>query len=124
MIDNKNARGRGMKKLRTIIVMSFILSYILLSNNPIDDTMNFIIGGSIPGTKFAIGFWPSVGIILIIAWLIKKYIQSLKLQMLEHTAKQIKSENSLKEFSDTYGDTDQSLQKAILGQKDYNASGL
>lgn len=42
--------------------------------------------------------------------------------MLEHTAKDIKAENKRKEFSENYGDSDKKLQKAILGQKDYNPS--
>lgn len=113
-----------MNKLRASLIVGSILSYIKIANNPIDDAMNFIIGGSIPGTKLAIGFWPSIGLILLTVWLIKKYVSSIKLQMLEHTAKDIKAENKRKEFSENYGDSDKKLQKAILGQKDYNPSSF
>lgn len=109
-----------MNKLRASLIIGTFIGYIKISSNPIDDAMNFIIGGSIPGTKIAIGFWPSTILILLTIWLIKRYVSSIRLQMLEQTAKDIKSENKRKEFSENYGVTDKKLQKAILGQKDYN----
>lgn len=90
-----------MRKLLWAIVLSAVVGFIVWSKNPLDDTVNFIIGGSIPGSEISIGFWSMVGIILLIILIILKAIANLKLQMLEATSKQIKSEEAKKEFEDS-----------------------
>ena len=105
-----------MRKFYILLVIVSVFIFHNWSQNPIDDTMNFILGGTIPGTKTAIGFWPMLGLISFLLWLLVRFVKHLKLQMLEQTAKQITIEKARDEFSDTYGTKDPALQKAILGQ--------
>lgn len=110
-----------MQKLYTALILGLFIGFILWSNNPIDDTMNFVVGGTIPGTKSSLGFWPMIGIITGLLWLLMRFTRHLKLQMLEHTAKQITAEKARDEFAENYGTKDPALQKAILGQSELKA---
>ncbi len=107
-----------MRKLYILIFLGLLVAYVSWSKNPIDDTMNFILGGTIPGTKTALGFWPMIGIITVFLGLLIRFIGHLKLQMLEHTAKQITTEKARDEFAQSYSTKDPELQKAILGQSE------
>ncbi len=100
----------------TLVVVSGVTGFILWSQDPLNDTVNFIIGGTIPGTKNALGFWPMLGMIFVLLWLLARFIRNLKLQMLEHTAHQIVAEKARDEFAESYSTKDTALQKAILGQ--------
>lgn len=87
-----------MKKLLWASILIAVVSFIVWSNNPIDDTMNFIIGGTVPGTKHSIGFWSMIGFIGLILLAIRSAFRGLKLQMLAHTAREIKAEEAKKDF--------------------------
>ncbi len=89
------------KKLLWGVIVVAVIGFIVWSKNPLDDTVNFIIGGSVPNSDLSIGFWSMAGIILLILLVILKAISNLKLQMLAATAKQIKSEEAKKEFEDS-----------------------
>lgn len=90
-----------MKKITWAIICAAIVWFIIWSKNPLDETMNFIIGGTIPGTKNSIGFWPMLGVVGLILIGVRKFFQNLKFQMLEHTAKQITKEKAIEEFEQT-----------------------
>ncbi len=110
-----------MRKLYILIILGLLIAYVTWSKNPIDDLMNFILGGTIPGTKTALGFWPMIGMIIVQLGLLVRFVGHLKLQMLEHTAKQITSEKARDDFAESYGTKDPALQKAILGQSELTA---
>jgi hypothetical protein len=111
------------RKFYMLIIASLVITFVLWSKNPIDDTMNFILGGTIPGTKTALGFWPMIGMITILIRLLVRFIGNLKLQMLEHTAKQIMTEKARDEFTENYSTKDPALQQAILGQSELTIKG-
>ena len=91
-----------MKKLLWSLVLIVIVSFAVWSKDPIYDTVNFIIGGTIPGTKLSIGFWSMLGIAGAILLVIRSGLQSLKLQMLAHTATEIKAGEAKKEFETSH----------------------
>jgi len=116
-------RGEGtVRKLYFLIILGLLVTYVTWSKNPIDDTMNFILGGTIPGTKTALGFWPMIGMIIAMFGLLIRFVGHLKLQMLEHTAKQIKTEKALDKFTQSYDTKDPDLQKAVLGQHEFTSN--
>ena len=82
-------------------ILIAIISFIVLSKDPLNDTVNFIIAGSIPGTHVSIGFWSVIGLALSILWFIHRGVKNTRLQMLEHTATQIKTERAKDEFKQT-----------------------
>lgn len=87
-----------MKKLVWALVVVAIVSFIVWSKSPLDDTMNFIIGGSIPGTKTSLGFWPMMLVAGSILLLIRRGIKNAQFRMLESTAKSVKAEKIQAEF--------------------------
>lgn len=88
------------KKLIWMVVLAAITSFIVWSKSPLNDTVNFIIGGSIPGTKVALGFWPTLGIIAGTLLLIRLGIKSAQMQMIESATKQSKADQAKSEFKD------------------------
>lgn len=109
-----------MKKLGFVVLISLIILFMMLSNDPLNDTVNFLIAGSIPGTTLALGFWPTMGIVLALCYGLKKYIDHLKDQLIQQTAEQISEENVKKEFQETYGTNDPAIKKAIFGQAEFD----
>lgn len=103
-----------MKKVRTILLGMVIVGFIVWSNDPIDDTANFIIGGLVPGTDIALGFWHTVGMIVLCAWAVKRAVTTLRLQLLEHTAKQITAEKMKDEFAAQHNVTFNPKQRSVI----------
>lgn len=100
--------------MRTIIVMVAIVGFVVWSHDPIDDTVNFIIGGSIPGTNLALGFWQTVLCIALLLWVIKRMIAKVRLQLLEQTASQIKAEKMKEEFTERHTVTFDPKQRSVI----------
>lgn len=117
-VEEKNCEEMRVKKIVWALVLVAIIGLMVWSNDPIDDTMNFIIGGSIPGTKLALGFWPTIGVIGTVLLLIHRGLRHTRLQMLENTAKQIKSENAKNEFrNQNSGEFDPKQRSVIAARK-------
>lgn len=89
-----------MKRAMWALVLVAIVSFVVWSSNPLDDTMNFIIGGSIPGTKASLGFWPMMGIIGLILFIIRRGIKNALASIIEETTKNNQSERAQAEFKD------------------------
>ncbi len=107
-----------MKRILWGVTVFLVISFIVWSKNPIDDTVNFIIGGTIPGTKNSIGFWPMIGLATTTLVFIKKAFASLKFQMLAHTATEIKSEAAKKEFEEAHNyEFDRSKRSVIAARQ-------
>lgn len=90
-----------MKKATWVSVLTATVGFMVLSNDPLNDTVNFIIAGSIPGTNLSIGFWSTLLLAAILLWCVHLGFKKAKLQMLEHTATQIKAEQAKAEFEDS-----------------------
>lgn len=103
-----------MKKVRTILFAMAIMGFVVWSHDPIDDTANFIVGGSVPGTKIVLGFWPTIGFIGILFWILKRAITSIRLQLLEHTAKQISAEKMNQDFKEKNTAVLEPSQRAVI----------
>ncbi len=91
-----------MKKVVWALVMASVISFLIWSKNPLDEVANFIIGGEVPGTKLVLSFWPSIGLATITLWLVKRWVKSLRVQMLSHTAQEINSEKAQAEFKEAH----------------------
>jgi len=87
-----------MKKVFWVGLVVATAGYIASLPSPLNDTFNFIIGGTIPGTSRSLGFWPFMSLVLIAIVLLIRFLHTIRLQMLEGKAKQIKAEQ-LKEQS-------------------------
>jgi uncharacterized membrane protein len=111
-----------MKKLATALFVAAVVGFILWSHDPIDDTVNFIIGGSIPGTTYALGFWQTIGLIALLLLGLKRIVTSLRLQFLENTAKQINAEKIKQEFAEQHNVTfDPKMRSVIAAPTKNNA---
>ena len=89
-----------MRKLLWVVVVLAVISFVVWSKNPLDETVNFIIGGSVPGTKIVLGFWPTVGLIIAILWLIHRGIKNARLKMMEDVTKKDKAAKAKAEFKE------------------------
>lgn len=99
------------------LVLVAIIGLAFWSNDPINDTVNFIIGGSIPGTKLALGFWPMIGVIAGILLLIRRGLRHTHLQMLENTAKQIRAEEAKTEFKNQNSSEFDPEQRSVIAAR-------
>jgi hypothetical protein len=70
------------------------IGFIIISNDPLNEAANFIIGGSIPGTQYSIGAWSSLLLVAILMWVLSRGLRRARFQMLEHTAKMITKEQT------------------------------
>jgi hypothetical protein len=109
-----------MKKLILAVLVSLIIGFMLLSNDPLNDIVNFLIAGSIPGTNLALGFWPTIGIAALLLFGVKKYFNHLNDELLQQTAKQITEETAKSEFKETYGTKDSASKKAIFAHAEFD----
>lgn len=91
-----------MKKLLLCGVLLAIVSFIVWSSDPLNDTVNFIIAGSVPGTDFSIGLWSTIALATALLWAVYRGFKRTQLQMLEQTAKQIKTEQAQNEFEGSH----------------------
>lgn len=89
-----------MKRAVWALVLVAIVSFVVWSSNPLDDTMNFIVGGSIPGTKASLGFWPMMGVIGLVVLGIRRGIKNAQLRIIEESTKHNKNERAHAEFKD------------------------
>lgn len=84
------------------IVLLGVVGYGLWLNDPLIDSFDFIIGGIVPGTNTVLGFWPFIGLLLIVLWLLWRGLERTRLQMLENTARQIKAEKAQRAFHEQH----------------------
>lgn len=103
-----------MKKVRVLLVISVIIAFAVWSHDPIDDAANFIVGGLVPGTDIALGFWHTAGVVFLLMWLLKRSVTALRLQLLEHTAKQITAEKVKQEFAEQHSTTFDPKQRSVI----------
>lgn len=90
-----------MKKIVWGSILVVVVSFMVWSKDPLNETVNFIIAGNVPGTSISIGFWSTLLLAAIMLWLVTLGFKKAKLQMLEHTAKEIKKAEAEKEFQET-----------------------
>lgn len=106
-----------MKKIRAILLVMAMVGFVVWSHDPIDDAANFIIGGLVPGTNIALGFWHTAGVIALLIWAVKRSITALRLQLLEHTAKQITAEKIKDEFSMQHNSSFDPKQRSVIAAR-------
>lgn len=110
-----------MKYVRILLVIAPVAGFMMWSNDPADDIIHFIIGGTIPGTKQALGFWPILLCIFTLVCLYIRFARNLRLQMLEHTAKQITAEKQRSEFQDSFEGANSMYRDKMFGQQGFEA---
>lgn len=94
-----NVKRFFVKKLLVVILL-FIASmlYWLKVPEPLNAFVSFIIGGDVPGTSIVLGFWPTVGFGVFCLYLLKRFVTHIRLQSLEYTSNQIRSEQEKRDF--------------------------
>lgn len=106
-----------MKKVVWFLAITLVVGFIILSNNPVDEIMNFIIGGSIPGTKIVLGFWPSLGLIALLLWLVRRAASRMRLQMMKRTTEEIKIENAKIDFQNTNNPEQKHKNRSVIAAR-------
>lgn len=106
-----------MKKIAWAAALAAIVSFIVWSGDPLNDTVNFIIAGSIPGTNVSIGLWSTLCLAVLLLWLVRLGYQKVKLQMLEQTAKQIKTEQAKNEFESSHKTEFDRSQRSVIAAR-------
>jgi hypothetical protein len=91
-----------MKKLLWALVILAIGSFIVWSSDPLNQAANFLIGGSVPGTKIVLGFWPTLGVAATIVLLIKRSLKNARLKMMEEVTRQTKEAKVKAEFKEQH----------------------
>ena len=89
-----------MKKIFWGTVAIAIIMFIAFSQHPLDTVVNFVIGGVVPGTKIALGFWPMMTFAVLLLLALHRMLKNMRLKMIETTTRQIKSEQAAKEFKE------------------------
>lgn len=102
------------KKITWVIVLVAVAWFVTWSNDPINDTANFIIAGSIPGTSLSIGLWSTLLLSALLFWLVWLGIKHANLQMLEHTAQQIKKDQAETDFHESTGFTFDTTKRSVI----------
>lgn len=75
-----------------VIVCGYALSRV---NDPLNTFASFLIAGVVPGTNIMLGLWPTIGVGVMASWLLLRWIKRIRLQALEHTARQITAEKEV-----------------------------
>lgn len=91
-----------MKKVAWGIIVALIIGYLVLSSDPLNEVVNFIIAGSIPGTTVSIGFWSTmllVGIFMIVIYRAVKNAQHKMIVSEVQKAKTSKAEDESSEIT-------------------------
>lgn len=88
-----------MKKL-FVFLMMFVAGVLYWTKipQPLNALVSFIIGGDVPGTTIVLGFWPTVGFGVFCLYLLKRFVTHIRLQSLEYTSNQIRSEQEKRDF--------------------------
>lgn len=103
-----------MKKALWASAVLAIIGFVTWSSDPLNDVANFIIAGSIPGTDTSIGLWSTLLLAAVLLLLVRLGFKHASLQMLEHTATQIKAEEAQAEFKSAHeGEFDRSKRSVI-----------
>lgn len=86
-------KGQSMKKFVLVggIVAISVLG-IALVDDPLNALVSFVIAGVIPGTNVMLGLWPTIGLGILLSWSLLGWLKHIRLQALEHTARQIRLE--------------------------------
>lgn len=103
-----------MKKIVWVSSILLIIGFARLSNDPLNDIANFIIAGSIPGTSASIGLWSTLLLALILLWIVNLGFRKARLQMLEHTAAQIKAEEEKLRFKESNSGEASQLSRSVI----------
>lgn len=105
------------KKLLGIFILVAIILYVTQIHDPLNSFVSFIIAGVVPGTNIMLGLWPTLGVGMIALWLLSKIIKYVRLQMLEHTANQIKAERLKAEFKENSQHEFEGKNRAVIAAR-------
>ncbi len=88
-----------MKKrlLLGILVLAGLVGFFFI-DDPLRTLTEFIIAGVVPGLNISLGLFPSLGVTLFVFWLLRRWLRSIRLEMLAHTASQIGKEKVKSDF--------------------------
>lgn len=90
------------KKITIGLVLSIVLISCLVIKDPLQMFFDFLIGGIVPGLNMSLGFLPSLGFIIVLIWMINKWIKDLRHHMIIQQTNLNKVETKRREFSDNH----------------------
>lgn len=90
-----------MKKILWGSILVAVISFMAWSKDPLNDTVNFIIAGNIPGTSISFGFWSTLFLAFGLLWIVLRSFKNQRQKMIEHHTAQNKTEQMKKEFEDS-----------------------
>lgn len=88
------------KKIVWGLILVAAVSYVVLSNDPLNDTVNFIIAGSIPGTKISIGFWSTMLVAGALLFIIRRAVKNAQHTMIASEIEKKKRTKEMKEATE------------------------
>lgn len=109
-----------MKKPFWIGFIVAIVSFISLSNDPLNDAVNFIIAGSIPGTNISFGFWSTMLLAFILFLIIRRAASNTRHKVMMHHVEKVKAKNTQSKFEELHTSDspfDQSQRSVIAARK-------
>lgn len=89
-----------MKKLLFWALILGIASFALLTEHPMLTLLDFVIGGVVPGLNISLGFLPSLAVVLLLFWLLARWVKHLHHQMMSHATNLNKVEIEKKDFTE------------------------
>lgn len=102
------------KKIIWASIFAAGASFVALSNDPLNDIAGFLIAGNIPGTEVSVGFWSTIAIVCALSWAAWVGMRHASLQMLAHTAMQIKNERLRQESNEATEITFDHSQRSVI----------
>lgn len=89
------------KKLTIGLILGIVLMSFLLIKDPLQMFFDFLIGGIVPGLNISLGFVPSIAFIVLIIWVINKWVNELRHHMIVQQTNLNKVEAKRREFKDS-----------------------
>jgi hypothetical protein len=115
--SKRNGRRNTMK--RKLLILSMVAAMVgvaIFHHDPLQLLANFIVGGVVPGLNISLGFIPTLGVILALLWLMKRWISDIHFQMIRRTALEMSAENAQKELTVSEAQ-DRSERRAVVAAR-------
>ena len=94
-----------------------IIVTLLIVENPLQMFFNFVIAGIVPGLNISLGFMPSIGVILALLWLMKRWIRDIRYQMIRRTALEMNAERVKNELQNAQQKESKERRQSVIAAR-------
>lgn len=101
------------KKLLVGAFLMIALYVIFFVDNSLQLAINFIVDGLVPGTDIRFGFMPTIALIIGLLFLVIKWIQEIRFEMIRQTALEINAERVAAELNTSYRQESSERRKVV-----------